>query len=89
MGYHDDIVIEEAGGNEALLSVVSAVIFKGDRITFEERLDPDEVDAMLPAVLLPLRLVPFEPHFRSVATQRNYVNPSPPGAQQLLTDCGV
>lgn len=62
MGHHDHPVREKTDSGEALLPVISAVIFERDRIPVEEGLDPDEVDTVLPKVRLPLRLIPFEPH---------------------------
>ena len=75
MGYHDHAAMEGAERDEALLSIVAAVILEGDRKALEERPDPGEIDAMLPEVRLPFPLIPFEPHPESVATRRNYVNP--------------
>ena len=68
MHYRYRYTVEQPQSNEALLLIPEAVILECEGWTIEHLRRIDEVDAVALEVLQPLRLIPFEPHLRSVYT---------------------
>jgi hypothetical protein len=48
VGHGDNSAFEKAKGDETLLAIGKSVVLDRDRVPFEEGLDADEIDAMLP-----------------------------------------
>jgi hypothetical protein len=61
--------VEQPEGNEPLFLIPKAVVLECERGASEHLVGINEVDAMILEVLEPLRLVPLEPHLRSVYTR--------------------
>ena len=82
--------VEQPQSHEALLLIPEAVILECEGWTIEHLGCIDEVDAVVLEVLQPLRLIPFEPHLRSVYTpiaERNaHVLPPDNAANQRRAD---
>ena len=68
MRYRYRYPVEQPESNEPLFLIPEAVVLECERGASEHLVGIDEVDAMILEVLEPLRLVPFEPHLRSVYT---------------------
>ena len=68
MRYRYRYPVEQPQSNEALLLILEAVILECEGWTIEHLRRINEVDAVVLEVLQPLRLVPLEPHLRSVYT---------------------
>lgn len=66
MGYDNNSSIEETDRDEALLSIILAIILECNRWSFKEHCDPNEVNAVFSEVGLALRFVPLKPHRRRV-----------------------
>jgi hypothetical protein len=62
VSYCNNSPVEETDRDEALLSVIPAIILECNCWSLEEHFDPNEVNAMFSEVRLALRFVPLEPH---------------------------
>ena len=69
MCYRYRYPVEQPESNEPLFLIPEAAVLEYERGASEHLMGIDEVDAMILEVLEPLRLVPFEPHLRSVYTR--------------------
>ena len=68
MRYRYCYPVEQPERNEPLFLIPKAVVLECERGTSEHLVGIDEIDSVILEVLEPLRLVPFEPHLRSVYT---------------------
>ena len=62
--------VEQPKSNEPLFKIPKAVVLECERGASEHPVRINKIDAMILEVLEPLSLVPFEPHLRSVYTDR-------------------
>ena len=62
--------VAQPESNEPLFKIPKAVVLECERGASEHLVRINKIDAMILEVLEPLSLVPFEPHLRSVYTDR-------------------
>jgi hypothetical protein len=84
--------VEQPESNKPLFLIPEAVVIECERGASEHLVGINEIDAMILEVLESLRLVPFEPHLRSVYTDkpgRNHMSccPITPQLSGRVTTC--